>query len=226
MADKSRHIDPFDPDRDVWDHISAASIPFTEGDDELETEVVPDRCLAYGHTPKLRTVNAMKRRWAISEIGRLPEPGESIHIVSNARFDFWDWVPAIIEMAAPRVVDEWFGSTWILNRRNAVELLALYDASKIRRIGFITGIYFKRRESAVFATLYEGLKARGQRFKAALNHSKWFAMRFDDGTGITVEASANFTENGNMEQFVYTNDAGLFDFYRDFANTVLGEATP
>ena len=203
-----------------WEQIHPTHFPFMDEGDELETERLPEHCLAYGHTAKIQTINALKRKWAIKEIGRLPDPGESIHIVSNARFDFWDWVPAILEMAAPRVAEEYFGSTWILNRRNAVEMLALYDAGKLKRIGMITGVYFKRRESAVFATLYEGLKARGQRFKAALNHSKWFTMLLSDGTGITVEASANFTENGNMEQFVYTNDRPLFDFYKSIAEFI------
>ena len=204
----------------AFDAITPARFDL-DANEELETERLPEHCLSYGHTPKIQTINALKRKWAIAEIGRIPDPGESIHIVTNARFDFWDWVPAILEMAAPRVAVEYYGSTWILNRRNAVEMLALYDAGKIQRIGMITGIYFKRRESAVFSTLYEGLKSRGQRFKAALNHSKWFAMLLDDGTALTVCGPANFTENGNMEQLVYTNHRPLFDFYKSIADGIL-----
>lgn len=182
---------------------------------------MPPDNLSYSRQAKISTINAMKRKFAIEHIGRLPEPSESIHIVTNARFDFWDWVPAILKIAEPRIAEEWYGSTWILNRRNAVELLTLYDEGKIRSIAMITGIYFKRRESAVFATLYEGLMQRGQRFKACLNHSKWFTMRLDDGTGITVESSANFTENGNVETHVYTNDRGLFEFHKSWATDLL-----
>lgn len=228
MANKSRQLDPYEQPN-VWDDVQPAAFPFAEEEESLETEELPENCLVYGHTPRIKTINAMKRRWAVREIGRLPDPGESINIISNARFDFWDWVPAIIEMAAPRVVSQWYGSTWILNRRNATELLALHDAGKIQAIGMITGIYFKRRESAVFATLYEGLKSRGQRFKAALNHSKWFSLELDDETCLTVEASANFTENGNIEQYVYTNDPGLFQFYKSFADEILkhgGDTAP
>ena len=46
-------------------------------------------------------------------------------------------------------------------------------------------------------------------------------MRLTDGTGITVESSANFTENGNIENFVYTNDRGLFEFYKGWCSELL-----
>lgn len=145
----------------------------------------------------------------------------SYHIVTNGRFDFWDFVPTILKMAAPARCLEFFASTWILNRRNAVELLQLFDDGKIGMIGFLTGVYFKRRESATFATLYEGLAARGQRFKACLNHAKFFTMLFDDGTAYTCESSANFTENGNIETHVLTHDRGLFDFHKAWVSDVL-----
>jgi hypothetical protein len=224
VADKTRYIDPFEPDAGLFSFAGPATFGHTTSEEELETERLPDRCQAYGHSPRIQTVNAMKRKWAVAEIGRIPDPGESIHVVTNARFDFWDWTPAILKMAEPRVCRRWYGSTWILNRRNAVELLDLYDQKKILAVSMVTGIYFKRRESSVFATLYEGLKARGQRFKAALNHSKWVAMELDDGTGLVIAGSANFTENGNMEQFVYVNDRGLFDFYAGIADTILDAA--
>lgn len=221
MADKSRLIDPFV--QEPIDHatLGATDFDWVTSDDTLETQRMTPDNLRYSRQAKITTVEALKRKFAIEHLGRIPEPDESIHIVTNARFDFWDWVPAILKMAEPRVASEFYGSTWILNRRNAVELLALHDEGKIRRIGFLTGIYFKRRESATFATLYEGLKSRGQRFKACLNHSKWFAMLLDDGTGLTVEGSANFTENGNIECFVYTNHRGLFDFHKRWADELL-----
>lgn len=223
---KLRHTDPFDPESatEAIDQYAPATFRLGDDHDELQTEKLPEHALHYGHSPRIQTINALKRKWAIAEIGRLPQPGESIHVVTNARFDLWDWVPAILDLAAPRVATEYFASIWVLNRRNAVELFAEYDKGRIQAIGFITGLYFKKRESAVFATLYEGLKTRGQRFKAALNHSKWFTMLLNDGQAITVETSANFTENGNMEQMVYTSDVGLHQFYADIANGILASA--
>ena len=46
-------------------------------------------------------------------------------------------------------------------------------------------------------------------------------MLLDDGTGLTVEGSANFTENGNIENFVYTNDRNLFEFHKQWVSEIL-----
>ena len=221
MPDRTLKLDPFDLPN-AFGTITRPDFGFVGSEEELEHEVMPPDNLSYSRrNAKIETLNALKRKFAIEHLRELPKPSVSVHIVTNARFDFWDFVPALLKLTAPRIALEWYGSTWILNRRNATELLALYDEGKIRSIGMLTGIYFKRRETAVFATLYEGLKTRGQRFKACLNHSKWFAMRLDDETGITVEGSANFTENGNIETFVLTNDRGLFDFHKSWADTLL-----
>ena len=201
--------------------VQGIGFDFATNPDILETDVMPRNNLKYVREAKIELVKAMKRQWCFDHIERLPLPGESYHMVTNARFDFWDFVPTLLKMAAPAVALEFYGSTWILNRRNAVELLQLYDEGQIKRIGFITGIYFKRRESATFATLYEGLSKRGQRFRACLNHSKFFTMLLTDGTALTCESSANFTENGNVETHVLTNDRGLFDFHQAWVDELL-----
>ena len=154
MADKSKLIDPFCMEPTDFTESGSTSFEWVGRGDNLETQQMTPDNLSYARNAKISVFNALKRKFAIEHLGRLPEPGESIHIVTNARFDFWDWTPAILELAAPAVAAEWYGSTWILNRRNAVELLTLFDAGKIQQIGMMTGIYFKRRESATFATLY------------------------------------------------------------------------
>ena len=200
---------------------SGFSFDFAANPDTLETDIMPRNNLKYVREAKIEVLKAMKRQWCFEHTERIPSPGISYHMVTNARFDFWDFVPTLLKMAAPAVAEEFYASTWILNRRNAVELLQLYDEGKLRKIGFLTGIYFKRRESATFATLYEGLSARGQRFRACLNHSKFFTMLLTDGTALTCESSANFTENGNIETHVLTHDRGLFEFHREWVEELL-----
>jgi hypothetical protein len=189
--------------------------------DELETDRMPRDNLKLVREAKLEMLKALRRQFAIDHLETIPRPGLSVHIVTNGRYDFWDFVPALLKLAEPAVIEEFYASTWILNRRNAVEMLELFDQGKIRQIGFLTGVYFKRRESAVFATLYEGLKARGQRFKACLNHAKFFTMLLSDGNALTCESSANFTENGNIETHVLTNDRSLFEFHRQWVTEIL-----
>lgn len=191
--------------------------------DVMETDRMPAPDLRYeiSHS-RIDLLREAQLSRSTRHLARIPEPGCSLHLITNGTFDFWDFIHAMLAKAAPRVALDFYASTWILNRRCGISLLDLFDRGLIRRIGLITGLYFKRRESSVFHAVYEGLRTRGQRFMASPNHSKWFAMQLDDGTGIVAEGSANFTENGNAEQVCITNDAGLFAFYKEWADGILG----
>ena len=120
--------------------------------------------------------------------------------------------------------DHFYASTWILNRGTATELFELIDAGQIPgpRAHIFTGTYFKRRESAVYSYLVDGLTRRGGRFLAFANHSKVLLLaNARRRQWFTVEASANLTENNRAEQFVFTNDRALHDFYRDYFDELL-----
>jgi hypothetical protein len=186
----------------------------------LTTDAMPpDNVKHTRRDAKRRYVNAMRRQWCMDKID-LPAAGVSVHIVSNARYDLWDMVPAILKKSGAACL-EWIGSTWCLNRRVITELLEFFDAGQIKSIKLLTGQYLKSREPAVFATAAEGLLARGQHFRAAQNHAKLFGMLMSDGAGYVVETSANLVENGNVENHCITNDAELFRFHRAWIDDVL-----
>lgn len=171
-------------------------------------------------TPKIlrrkrraRNLAAIKEEQIAQFLTSLPAPGESLHIVSNGRWDYWSFVPTVL-----RYLDRpaaFWGSTWTMNRNNVLELFALYDSGKLTRISILTGTYFKRRESSVAATLIEGLQARRQRYRAFQNHAK--VMLFEAPPDfIVIEGSANFTANPRLEQNVMVNDENLFRFHAEW----------
>ena len=119
-------------------------------------------------------------------------------------------------------VAEFYGSTWTLNRANARELLELMDAGTLGKVAVVTGVYFKRREAAVYTTLVEGLATRGGRYMALENHAKVALLgNPDTDTWIVVEGSANWTANPRIEQNVVSNDRDLFEFHRAWMESVL-----
>jgi len=168
---------------------------------------------------KIRCKNKLKVKTAADLVDELPKPGETIHAVSDGKFDYWNIVPVTIQLLGGHIGELW-GSTWTMNRNNVAEMLELFDAGKIKSVAIITGTYFKRRESAVYAMILSGLVARKQRFAAFENHTKILLM--ENGTDhITVEGSANFTANPRFEQFTMSNDRALFDFHRAWMNEVI-----
>lgn len=170
-----------------------------------------------------RRQQCAKHKDALSDImGAPPAPGESVHIISAAKFDFWTWAPVMVHWLG--ATDHFYGSTWTLSRTNAQELLELYDAGKIApgQINMLTGLYFKRRETATYTMLLRGILARGGRYVAFRNHAKVLLLaNATAGHWLTVEGSANFNSNPRMEQYVITNDRALHDFHREWMEEAL-----
>ena len=190
-----------------------------EGDDPLETEHMPT-ARAFKITARRRFHRVLQKQALQDVVKAAPAPGESIHLVSNAKFDFWTWVPALLDWIDR--TESLYCSTWTLNRSNAVELFELWDQGRFGAVGFLTGLYFKRRETAVYTFLLDGIRAREGRYRASLNHAK--VLLLDNparGAWLTVEGSANLTANPRTEQYVITNDRGLWDFHRGWMEELL-----
>lgn len=144
------------------------------------------------------------------------EPETSVHVVTNGSFDFWNVVVRLIELHELKAC-EFLGCTWTMNDQNVQSLMGLIDDGTIRSASVLVGLYFLHREPVVADLLKEGLASRAQRFKAHDNHAK--VVLLSNGTDyLVIEASANFTANPRIEQFVVNNDQGLYEFHKDWMN--------
>lgn len=187
-------------------------------DDEVETlDGISARKLIVDH--KRETAKRLRQETADELVGRLPRPGEAYHIVSNGSFDYWNLVVAITRMLG-RPVETFRASTWTMNRQNVRELLGMIDDGTLREVGFLTGIYFKRRETAVYANLMEGLTNRGHRLRCLENHAK-VAVLIAPPDFIVLEGSANFTANPRIEQNIIANCQTLAEFHLAWMNEIL-----
>ncbi|HUX15944.1 MAG TPA: hypothetical protein VMW52_05690, partial [Phycisphaerae bacterium] len=89
------------------------------------------------------------------------------------------------------------------------------------QVSYLTGTYFKRRETATYSLLLEALLARGHRFRAFENHCKILLLaNAHKGAWLTVEGSANLNSNPRLEQYVITNDRGLHDWHRAWMDAI------
>ncbi len=202
--------------------------------DPLEAHLVDDvlglaGSLESAEMPSPRALRRQARR-RVARVGQQeslrdiitapPAPGESIHVASGSKFDFWTWCPVMLDWIGQ--AECLYCSTWTLSRPNAVEMLELWDAGRFATANFLTGTYFKRRETAVYTLLLEGIIARGGRFRAIQNHAKVLLLNNPArGQWITVEGSANLTANPRWEQYVITNDRDLWDFHRGWMDEML-----
>jgi len=206
------------PDEALVDVVLDGFLPADESD-PLETDHMPaGRSLRF--SARRRMMRIRRRRRLAELLPAPPEPGESIHIVGDGGHDFWTYVPQLIDWFGR--VEELYCSTWTLSRPNAMELLELMDAGRVGRVSMLTGLYFKRRESAVYATLLHGLRKRAGRYVAFRNHAKVLLLSCEQRDAwICVEGSANLTGNPRLEQYVITNSRTLYDFHRKWMEECL-----
>lgn len=163
---------------------------------------------------------------AVGELGRLPDRDESIHALMRGNFHGWDLVPAILQLAAPAVIDELCVATLGFNTRNARELLRLFDEGRILSVAFLCSHYFQKASGAEFEILRAGLVERGQAVFATRTHAKVIAARLSDGRCIVVEMSANLRSCHNIEQYAMTESPDLFEFHRHWIREVAAWMPP
>ena len=192
--------------------------------DPLESDTIPN-ARALRNTARRRFKRQGQRESLADILNGPPGPGETVHIISGAKFDFWTWVPVLIDWLGR--ADALYCSTWTLSRNTAIELAELWDADRIGDVTFLTGLYFKRRETAVYSTLLQTIRRRGGRYRAFQNHAKLLLLHnAAAGHFLTVEGSANLTSNPRAEQYAVTNDRALWEFCRDWFEEVAGRIKP
>lgn len=193
---------------------------FDDGD-MIETDATPEAKNIKIRT-KIEARKITKSQELRDVITRIPTPGYSYHYISSGKYDFYTAVPLFVDLLG--VINEFYGSTWTMSREHAVDLLDKFDSGKIKKISMLTGLYFKRRETAAYSTLVDGLRERGQRYTAARNHAKVILINSGNHR-IVIEGSANFTANPRIEQYVMTNDERLYEFHREWMEVVLNGRT-
>jgi hypothetical protein len=73
--------------------------------------------------------------------------------------------------------------------------------------------FFRDHNKALWDETLEGFRERGQRAAAARTHAKVITLEMASGGKLAPEGSANLRSNGNREQFLLANDAGLHDWH-------------
>ena len=164
---------------------------------------------------KERYVRGLKKETLEHLVPEPVAPGECLHVVSNGKFDYFLFIPLILQWIGR--ADALYGSTWTMNRGNVQDLLQLFDDGKIGQLFLASGNYFLKRESAVAATILQGLRERGQRFACWENHAKVILLNNAAvGAWYVVEGSANWTANPRTEQNIVLNDRAVWEFHRDW----------
>lgn len=160
--------------------------------------------------------NALRASRARDLLQELPAEGVSLHGIQRGNFNFFDIVPAILDLAKPAVCELLVIATLGFNRANVEQLLELIDDGRIQRAELVASVFYRAHNPAVCKWTTEQLEQRGGAFHACRNHAKVIGLQLSDGRAFTLEGSANLRSCRMVEQFCLTHDAELLDFHRSW----------
>jgi hypothetical protein len=160
---------------------------------------------------------------AVEHVGRLPEPGETVHLVAAGGYSMFHHIPAALQLIAPATIAYLGIATLGFSRENLERLLEMLDSGQVGRLDFIYSVYFKSNEKEICARLTHELGSRGQRVLAMRTHSKLLLLETTAGDCFTIESSANLRSCGNIEQSTITNDKSLLEFHRGWVESLFME---
>jgi len=177
---------------------------------------------AYRRTPTRRTlIDARQAANAVAHVGRLPAPGETIHMVCSGGYSLYHHIPAVLELAAPATIRYLGICTLGFSKDNLERLIGLLDGGQIGTLDFLYSVYFKSNEREICERLAHELGSRGQRVLSMRTHCKLLLIELGDRRDCyVIESSANLRSCKNVEQSTFSNDRALLDFHRQWLNEI------
>jgi hypothetical protein len=153
---------------------------------------------------------------AYKHLAPLPGPGESLHGIISGKYALYELIPALIEHAGN--IAELHIATLSFNKQNASDILDLLDEGRIAKMNLIISYYFKSTSPEIYSLLIPQMRERGHKVLAMRNHCKLILAKMENGTKYVIESSANLRSSVNLEQFVLTDDADLYEFHYQWMN--------
>ncbi len=160
---------------------------------------------------------------ATEQIGRLPDPGCSLHGIMRGNFSYGDLIPAVLRLCQPATLAYVACTTLGFSVRASSAIVRLLDSGQIARCDFVCADFFEKADADICRQFRVDLESRGSRFTSARCHAKILLFATTSGEHYTSEASANIRACRSVEQFCLTNDPELFQFHRGWIRELFAD---
>jgi hypothetical protein len=167
-------------------------------------------------TPAPHVDHATARRTALlaeaaDVLAVLPGPGETVHCLLTGRYDLMHLLVCLIDRLGS--VDAMRIATLSYSARNLAEMVSLLDSSRVKTLTLLCSLFFAEHNTSLWEQSLEEFRDRNQRAAAARSHAKVVTFAFASGRRLTLEGSPNLRSNGNREQVLLADGAGLHDWH-------------
>jgi len=201
------------------DSIRPMFDPLEGVETDARRELSADRSIRQSNTHTL--VDARGATNALANVGRLPRPQESLHMICKGNYAAFDHIPAALELVKPERLAYVGIVTLSFSARNIATLCELLDARRIESLDLLYSCYFRSVERGEADRLTADLSHRGARVLSMRTHAKITLFETTAGEYFALEGSANLRSRGNLEQCVMTNSAELYRFHREWINEIM-----
>ena len=176
---------------------------------------------------KIVARDARRLERAVEALDHLPEPGETVHIVTGAEFRGFDLLPAMLRLAKTDRFDSLTLTTLGFSRENLEDLAAMVAAGNIPADGLriLASDFFRRSDREIWQVGAAQARRLGYGFRSTRNHTKLILAAIA-GKAYVTESSANLRSCSNLEQFSLTRSRQLYDFHAGWIGTVWPTAEP
>jgi len=183
--------------------------------------------LASGRTTSTRqtkrtTARLDQPRRAAEQLGHLPAPNETRHLVLNGDYPLFALVPAFIALAG-EPISTLYIATLGFSKANIDDLAALVDSGQVLDVAIAASCYFGAQNKPIYDHAVEFCRAHGFRIKALRSHAKLLLMHIGHRYYV-VESSANMRSCRNVETACIFNSRKLFDFHKTWIDELLERA--
>jgi hypothetical protein len=176
--------------------------------------------------PEPRVDRAAARRTAqlaeaADALAVLPRPGEAVHALMTGRYDLMHLLVCIIDRLG--AVDTMRVATLSYNAKNLAEMVGLLDSGRVKTLTLLCSAFFAQHNTELFEETLGEFRDRRQRAAAARSHAKVVTFGFASGRRLTLEGSANLRSNGNREQLLLADGAGLHDWHAGWIDALVAQ---
>lgn len=153
------------------------------------------------HTQKIQNIKDLT--------GRLPIENEAFFLWTLNSFNAFTFIVYVIKACGK--VDDLTLSTYSINNRILTSLVKWYDKGFIDNVNISISDSVIQRNPRIYDQLQSQSATRNINVNYCWNHSKVTLMKAAD-QHFVVEGSGNFSENAQLEQYLFTNSRLLYDF--------------
>lgn len=148
-------------------------------------------------------------------LSRLPTEEEFFFIQTSKQFNAFTFIPFILKTES---IKELFASTYSISIRLVESMMELHDSGLIENITLLVSDSLIKRNPVTIDKI-ESLASTRPNFNIiySWNHSKISLINTLSGKYV-IEGSGNWSENAAIEQYIFANSPGLYEFRKEIFN--------